>query len=87
MHTTHNSSAAYILLYNLIMECIWSDLGWLESITMVLAYLYVPLNTGRGIGTEACEVDSVHMFPPNDLWFVQDINTDCKVAYNFYLDL
>ena len=69
------------------MECIWSDLGGLESTTMVLAYLFVQSNTGWGIGTEAYEVNNVHFVPSNDLWFVPGINTNCAVAYNIYLDL
>ena len=44
-----------------------------------------PSITGRGKGTETCEVDSV--FPPDDLWLGADTSMNCVILYNLCLDV
>ena len=43
-----------------------------------------PLDIGRGIGTETSEAD--YVFPPDDLRFGSDTDTNCVVVYELYLD-
>ena len=48
-------------------------------------HLSVLFKTGRGIGTETCEVDNV--FPADDLWFDLDTDMNCAVMYNGSFDV
>ena len=51
INDTHNSSTAYILLYN--VECLWQGRGQWELIASHGAGAFVcPLNTGQGINIE-----------------------------------
>ena len=52
---------------------------------MLPAHLSTQLNTGRGIGTATCEADDV--FPPHDLWFGLDTNSNFAAMYSLYLDV
>ena len=57
--------------------------GW-ELIASLGAGTFVCLLiTGREIDTETCEVDNV--FPPDDIWFTSDNNTNSVIIYNFCL--
>ena len=56
----HNSSTACILLYKFIVYCIWSDSGGWKLIDSHGAGTFAPpIITGRGVGTETCEVDNM----------------------------
>ena len=48
-------------------------------------HVYLPIVTGRGVGTETCEVDNV--FTPDDLWFGSHTYTNGAVLHNLYSDV
>ena len=51
----HNPSPAYILLYKLVVECLWPDRGgWILIQSHGAGTVVCPLHTGRGTGNEAC---------------------------------
>ena len=67
-----------------IVECLQPDRGGWELIDSHGAGTVVcPFTTGRGIGTETCEMDNV--FPPDDLKFGLDTSDslyECIFIYN-----
>ena len=65
-----------------IVECLQPDRGGWELIDSYGAGTVVcPFITGRGIGTETCEMDNV--FPPDDLLFGLDTyDSLCEYIYN-----
>ena len=48
-----------------IVECLQPDRGWELIDSHGAGTVVCPFTTGRGIGTETCEMDNV--FPPDDL--------------------
>ena len=48
-----------------IVECLQPDRGWELIDSNVADTVVCPFTTGRGVGTETCEMDNV--FPPDDL--------------------
>ena len=74
INDTHNSSTAYILLYILIVGCLWQNCGGWQLIASHGAGACVcPLNTGREIGAEIYWFDNI--FPTDDPWFGSEIDT------------
>ena len=53
--------------------------------SIVQAHVSFLLTTDRGISTETCGADD--LFPPNELWFGSEIDTNCAVVYNLHLDV
>ena len=60
-----------MLLYNLIVDCLWPDPGGWELIDSHGAdTFFCLLNIGRGMYTETWGIDNV--YPPDDIWFGSD---------------
>ena len=51
----------------------------------ICRHICLPVITGRGVGSETCEVDNV--FPPDDLCFSLDTYANCGILFNVYLDV